>query len=87
MGTVGAAEANPGIPEGRYSNPADNQKLPILATYTDPHGKAAANISRDKTDRFSAGTMHLVYSLCGVWRAANLHVFWGRRSREVILNV
>lgn len=65
VGTVGAAEANPGIPEGRYSNPADNQKLPILATYTDPHGKAAANISRDKTDRFSAGTMHLVCSSFG----------------------
>ena len=25
VGTVTAAEANPGIPEGRYSNPADNQ--------------------------------------------------------------
>lgn len=29
VGTVRAAEANPGIPEGRYSNPADNQNHPF----------------------------------------------------------
>lgn len=29
VGTVAAVEANPGIPEGRYSNPADDQNRPF----------------------------------------------------------
>lgn len=90
VGAVGAAEADSGIPEGRYSNPADDPKAPILMTRTQtrarasPRGKkAAANISRRERVATAAGRPGSLVSS----RAANLPVIWGRRSHEVILDV
>lgn len=93
VGAVGAAEADSGIPEGRYSNPADDPKVPILATRTHTREstwkkkkrkeKAAANISRRERAAAAAGRPGSLVSS----RGANLPVIWGGRSHEVILDV
>lgn len=52
VGAVGAAEADSGIPEGRYSNPADDPKVPILVTHTHKHTRARVHVEKKLLQTF-----------------------------------
>lgn len=85
VGRVGAIKANPGLPEGRYSNPSDNQNRPLCCSMC-PYGKGRANISKQKPHYhlilfYYAGAMVTECITCGTRRAANLCLIEKASSR------